>query len=316
VTGPTVNLVPSQYRNVSVADVPAALDEESLRGHLLGRPVYRRTRYLVARHGGAAAVVEVTKESEQPLFSPVTAVSVLAQPDETAVVDAPETDTAVPTQMARAAARLAPRARCVIVRGRYGHVSFILDPAPIRVRVLEVVPPWPPKLADQLNRVLDLAEDLPPVGLVPDLVDLDALAAARPARHYLFPCRAGQPSEDRPRAAVPVSYLDEIPDRAPWTLVGCARSRSIHDWFYGDDVAMVDMCPRRLAESAERPGSGRPGNGEPSGPVPVITKCCLLEDRVSSEAGLVVVPWGASLAQIREGLQLALAAAQSALAHL
>jgi len=42
----------------------------------------------------------------------------------------------------------------------------------------------------------------------------------------------------------------------------------------------------------------------------VITKCCLLEDRVSSEPGLVVVPWGASLAQITEGLRLALAAAQ------
>jgi hypothetical protein len=94
-----------------------------------------------------------------------------------------------------------------------------------------------------------------------------------------------------------VSYLDEIPERAPWTLVGCARSKSIHDWFYGDDVPMVDMCPRRLAD--ERTGS-----------MPVITKCCLLEDRVAQDAGLVVVPWGASLAQIREGLRLALTAGQ------
>ena len=298
-----MNLVPSQYRNVSVADVPVALDEESLRAHLLGRPVYRRTRYLVARSGAAAAVVEVSKESELPLFSPVTAMSVIARPDETAFVDAAETDTAVPTQMARVAAQQAPGARCVIVRGRYGHVSFILDPAPIRIRVVEVVPPWPPKLADQLNRVLDLAEDLPPVELVPYLVDLDELAATRPAQHYLFPCRAGQPAQDRPRAATEVSYLDEIPERAPWTLVGCARSRSIHDWFYGDDVPMVDMCPRKLAEG-----------GTPPGTMPVITKCCLLEDRVSSEAGLVVVPWGASMAQIREGLRLALTAPGTAAA--
>jgi hypothetical protein len=42
----------------------------------------------------------------------------------------------------------------------------------------------------------------------------------------------------------------------------------------------------------------------------VITKCCLLEDRVSSDDGLVVVPWGASLAQIGDGLRLALAAAR------
>jgi hypothetical protein len=296
----TLNLVPSQYRNVSVADVPAALDEESLRAHLLGRPVYRRTRYVVARRGGASAVVEVSKESEVPLFSPVIEMSVLARPDETAFVDAPETDTAVPTQLARVAAEQAPGARCVIVRGRYGHVSFILDPAPIRIGVVEVVPPWPPKLADQLSRVLDLAEDLPPVELVPHLVDLDALAATRPAEHYLFPCRAGQPAAAEPaRVAAEVSYLDEIPERAPWTLVGCARSRSIHDWFYGGDVPMVDMCPRRLADKC-------------TGSMPVITKCCLLEDRVAQDPGLVVVPWGASLAQIREGLRLALTAGQPA----
>jgi len=300
VTGPPVNLVPSQYRNVSVADVPVALDEKSLRAHLLGRPVYRRTRYLVARRGEASAVVEVSKESDVPLFSPVVAMSVLAGPDETAFVDAPEADTAVPTQLARVATQQAPGTRCVIVRGRYGHVSFILDPVPIRIGVVEVVPPWPPKLADQLSRVLELAEDLPPVELVPHLVDLNALAATRPAEHYLFPCRAGQPGTAEPaRVAAEVSYLDEIPERAPWTLVGCARSKSIHDWFYGDDVPVVDMCPRRLA--GERPGS-----------MPAITKCCLLEDRVAREAGLVVVPWGASLAQIREGLRLALTAGRPA----
>jgi hypothetical protein len=299
VTGPPVNLVPSQYRHVSVADVPVALDEKNLRAHLLGRPVYRRTRYLVARRGEASAVVEVSKESEVPLFSPMVAMSVLAGPDETAFIDAPETDTAVPTQLARVATQQAPGARCVIVRGRYGHVSFILDPVPIRIGVLEVVPPWPPKLADQLSRVLELAEDLPPVELVPHLVDLNALAATRPAEHYLFPCRAGQPTEDRACAAADVSYLDEIPERVPWTLVGCARSKSIHDWFYGDDVPVVDMCPRRLA-------------GERADSIPVITKCCLLEDQVAREAGLVVVPWGASLAQIREGLRLALTAGRPA----
>jgi hypothetical protein len=289
-----LNLVPSQYRNVSVADVPAALALDSLRAYFVGREVYRRTRYIVVRHGGASAVVEVGKESELPLFSPVVTMSVLAGPEETAFVDAPETDTAVPTQLARAALARAPGARCVVVRGRYGHVSFILDPAPIRIGVVEVVPPWPPKLADQLSRVLELAEDLPPVELVPHLVDLDALAATCSAEHYLFPCRAGSAA-----AAGDVSYLDEIPERAPWTLVGCARSKSIHDWFYGGDVPMVDMCPRKLAERF----SG-----------PVITKCCLLEDRVVSEPGLVVVPWGASLAQIREGLQLALTAGLGAYA--
>jgi len=296
--GSQVNLVPAQYREVSVTEVPVALEEDALRGYLTGRPVYRRTRYVIARHGTASAVAEVAKESEQPLFSPVTSVTLLAKADETALVDAPETDTAVPTQLARVAAGQAPGARCVIVRGRYGHVSFILDPAPVRIRVLEVVPPWPPKLADQLARVLDLAEDLPPVELVPELVDLRELAAARPADRYLFPCRAGHGAPD----GADVSYLDEIPDREPWTLIGCARSRAIHDWFYGGDVPQVDMCPRQLAAAKETKG-------------PLLTKCCLLEDRVARDGDTVVVPWGASLAQIREGLELALAASAAARAR-
>jgi hypothetical protein len=154
--------------------------------------------------------------------------------------------------------------------------------------VLEVVPPWPPKLVDQLSRVLELAEDLPPVELVPGLVDLRDLAARRPAARYLFPCRAGQGAQDQAE----VSYLDEIPPRKPWTLVGCARSRAIHDWFYGDEVSQVDMCPRNLASNAG----------------PLLTKCCLLEDRVACDGDTVVVPWGASLAQISEGLRLAVSA--------
>jgi hypothetical protein len=305
VIGPPVNLVPSQYRNVSVADIPVPLDEASVRGYLMGRPAYRRTRYLVARNGSASAVLEVSKESEQPLFSPITAVALVAAAEETAFVDAPEADTAIPSQLARVAAERAPQARCVIVRGRYGHVSFIADPAPVRVTVVEVVPPRPAKLVDQLTRVLDLAEDLPPVELVPDLVDLAELAGSRPSGHYLFPCRAGGsvaeslgaggPGAEGP--AADVSYLDEVPGRRPWTLVGCARSRAIHDFFYSGDVDMVDMCPRSLA--GRRP-AGRPG--------PVLTKCCLLEDRVSADGDCVVVPWGATFAQVKEGLELALRA--------
>ena len=312
-----MNLVPAQYREVSVTEVPVPLEEGALRAYLAGRAVYRRTRYVIARNGAASMVAEVSKESEQPLFSPVTSVTVLARADETSMVDAPDIDTAVPTQLARAAAEHAPGARCVIVRGLYGHVSFILDPAPVRIRVLEVVPPWPPKLVDQLKRVLDVAEDLPPVELVPELVDLRDLAARRPAARYLFPCRAGQGAQDgallapggtphrisRARGGPPspsppaakVSYLDEIPPREPWTLVGCARSRAIHDWFYGDEVPQVDMCPRNLAAREAAGG-------------PLLTKCCLLEDRVACDGDTVVVPWGASLAQISEGLRLAVAA--------
>jgi hypothetical protein len=302
VTGQSVNLVPAQYRSISVASVPVRLDEASLRAYFLGRPAYRRTRYIViraadpGRPGGAraTAVIEVTKQSDAPLFSEITSVTLIAEPGETAFVEAPEADTGVPTHLARVAAGRAPQARCVVVRGRYGHVGFIVDPAPIRVRVIEVVPPHPAKLVDQASRVLELAEDLPPIELVPELTDLATLARSRPAGHYLFPCRAGTAS-----AGAAVSYLDEIPPRADWTLVGCARSRAIHDWFYPDAdpyPPVVDMCPRNLARQAH-PERAAAGN-----PAATLTKCCLLEDEITVADGLVVVPWGASLTQVKQGL--------------
>jgi len=278
------NLVPGRYRDVSVAGVDGRLTTAGLERHFLGREAYRRTRYVIARRGPEAALVQVTKASEAPLCSPIVAVRVLALPGDCAVVDAPEVDTGVPTQLARAARELAPGARCVVVQGRYRHVSFILDPDPIRVRVVEVVPPEPPKLLDQARRVLEVAEELPPIELLPALTDLTELAGQRPARRYLLPCRGSGIRVD----GAEVRFLDERPARQEWVLVGCDRSRELHGWFYGEEADVVDMCPRRLAG--------------PLGTTPVLTKCCLLEEHVERDGVRVTVPWGASLGLVREGL--------------
>jgi hypothetical protein len=288
------NLVPARYRSVSVTDVDVDLNEADLRSLFVGREAYRRTTYIVARRGDRAALVRVEKASEESLFSPILVVEVLAGPDECAVVEDPDTDVGVPSQLARAARNLAPAARCVIVVGRYQHVSFILDPAPSVVRVVEVSPPLPAKLLDQAQRVLDVADDLPPIELRGEVVDLEALAATHPADRYLLPCRG---SGAAPPGAE-VAYLDQRPplpeipgNGAPWTLVGCARSRQLHRWFYGDaEPPTVDICPRELA--AARPTS-----------VPTLTKCCLLEEDIVRDGNCVVVPWGASLDEVRRGLR-------------
>jgi hypothetical protein len=289
------NLVPGRYREVAVAAVEGDLTAEGLERHFLGREAYRRTRYVVARHGDATAVVEVSKADDGPLLSPIVAVRVLALPGECALVDAPEVDTGVPTQLALAARELAPAARCVVVQGRYRHVSFILEPAPVAVRVVEVVPPEPPKLVDQARRVLALAETLPPIELVPALVDLTDLARERRAPRYLLPCRGSGIRLD----GAEVRFLDERPGKEDWVLLGCDRSRELHRWFYGEDADTVDLCPRRVA-------------GRLDGPAPVLTKCCLLEEHVEREGGTVTVPWGASLDLVREGLERVAAIAEPA----
>jgi len=277
------NVVPRRYRDVSVAEIDRPLDAASLREHLLGRDSYRRTRFIIARHGEQTAVVRVERATEEPLFSPITGVEVLALPHECALLRLPDVDTAVPSQLAAAAVAHAPGARCVVVHGRYEHLSFILDPRPLRVTVVEVVPPEPPKLLDQCRRVLETADELPPIELVLHPVDLRELGGGDgDGRDRLLPCRGSGVTLE----GVEVAYLDQHPEHRDWLLLGCARSREIHRWFYGDDADCRDICPRRV-----------------EAPSPVLTKCCLLEEHLEVTPGRVTVPWGASLDLVRSGLR-------------
>jgi hypothetical protein len=286
------NRVPSQYREVSVTSVDFPLEADRLSAFLLGREVYKRTRFVVVRHGPETALVEVDKAPGSELMAVVTNVSMLALPSECAFVTAADVDTGVPSSLARAARALAPSARAVVVEGRYHHINFILDPSPLVVRVVDVVPPGPPKLVDQAERVLATAEGLPPIDLVPDLVDLADLARSHPAPRYLLPCRGSGFVADRGDGGVEVAFLDERPPRQDWTLIGCSRSRELHRWFYGDLPDTVEMCPRVLAARPREGGAGV-----------TLTKCCLLEDRIECDGDTVVVPWGASLEQVRQGLR-------------
>jgi hypothetical protein len=276
------NLVPGKYRGVAVAHVDGPLDRHWLARHFLGREAYRRTRFVVARNANGTAIVRVRKQSDEPLFAPIIEVEMVAGADECAYVIRPDVDTGVPSALARAAISAAPGMRAVVVQGRYEHVNFIVDPVPLRVTVREVVPPQPPKLLDQAQRVLDVTETLPPMQLVADVVRLADLAARCRSDRYLVPCRG---SGFGPRGAQ-TAYLDERPPHEPWALVGCERSQQIHEWFYGKRAVQVDICPRARTAIAG----------------PLLTKCCLFEHGIVVDEGQVTVPWGASLAQITEAL--------------
>ena len=196
----------------------------------------------------------------------------LAGPDEVAFVDDPSVDTGNATQMARVA-----RARVTVVQGRFEHVNFIVEPAPLRVRVLEVVPPEPPKLLEMARAVVAYDEDLPPVDLRFEPIDLRELA---PAGRTMYPCRCSGLEGD---------FLDAGPEEmGDWTLVGCERSRQIHAALYGaEPAARIDFCPRVVSA--------------PDGPT--LMKCCLFERGVRRQGESVVVPWGAALEEVREALR-------------
>jgi hypothetical protein len=276
------NLYPDRYRGVSVTRVDVGLTEQALRDFFVGRRAYFKTRFVVARGDEGTAILAITKPDEDELFSPISGVTLLAGPEETAFVEAPDVDTGIPSALARAALDLAPGFRAVVVHGRYEHISFIIGPRPVRIRVREVVPPTPAKLVDQAARMLAVREDLPPIELVPDVVDLLDLARANPAPSYLLPCRGS--GFDQPGAQV--QFLDEHPIEGDWTLIGCTRSRQIHRAFYDRDAPGVSICP------LERPVADEL----------VLSKCCLQDDEIRVGDGWVSVPWGSSLQRVSEAL--------------
>lgn len=287
------NFTPGRYRGVAIENLDIPLDPDHLVAHFAGREAYRTTEFIVARRGDETALLRVTKEPGTELFLKITEVEVLAGPDECAYVHAPEVDTGVPTDMARAALELAPTKRCAVVQGLYEHVNIILDPSPVPVRVVDVAPPWPPKLVDQARRVLQTAENLAPVELLPDVTDLVALAAQKPSERYLYPCRGSGAAPD----GAEVSYLDQRPAEQDWTLVGCTRSRQIYSWIYGSEPPSIEICPRKLAAASA-------AAEELTGSPPVtLTKCCLLETGMEQTGSTVTVPWGASLSEVYEGLR-------------
>ena len=278
------NFIARPYRGVSVQET-TALDEASLRAWLRSRRVYRRTEFIVASAGGRHAVVQVEREPDAgDVLAGVRDMRVLAGPEDVAFVADPSVDTGNATQMARAALASGRSARVYVVQGRFEHVNFIVEPSPVAVRVVEVVPPEPPKLVEMARAVVDFDEDLPPVELAFEPIDLRELAAAHPAAHYLFPCRCSGLG-----AGVPVDFLDAGPPQpAAWTLVGCERSRQIHVALYGSEPhARVDFCPRLVAR----------GDG------PMLIKCCLLERGIERAGSTTVVPWGATLEEVRQALR-------------
>lgn len=281
---PPSNTRAHPYRGLSVQEVDVPLEESSLTELLLGREVYRRTEYLALRRGDEVALLAVRKDSDEPLFSPVIELRLLAGPDETAWVESPDTDVGNATALAEAAQRCERAAQAYVVLGRYEHVNFLWRPDPVRVRVVEVVPPRPAKLWEQARKVVAFDEDLPPVDLVLDAVDLADLAAASPAERYLVPCRGSGVD-----VGAETSYLDTRPARQEWTMLGCERSLQFHQHFYGDEPPRVDICP-----------SARAGVQDAA---PVLTKCCLLERGTRLEPGRAVVPWGADLDEVRDALR-------------
>jgi hypothetical protein len=280
------NFICRPYRGVSVQHWTEALEEGPVKEVLLSREGYRRTEFIVLRgESGSAALVAVDFDSREALFNPITGVEWLAGPEECTYVVRPDVDSANATALAEVALSVGRPAVCV-VEGLYQHVNFIVRADPLEVRLVDVVPPGPARLLDLARQAIAIDEDLPPIRLVPELLDVRTLAAASQNHdHYLLPCQGS--GVDLPGT---VDYLDQRPARADWTLVGCERSRQLHRWFYGDEPdRQVELCPDRLTST--------------SSAARTLLRCCLLERGIRVEGSRAVVPWGTNLSEVQNALR-------------
>ncbi|MGR9073574.1 MAG: DUF7714 family protein [Gammaproteobacteria bacterium] len=281
------NYVPLPYRRVSFQPYSGAMTVDAIRANLMAREVYRRTDIVVLHNEQSAfAVAAVQRADTETLFSRVEAVEVLALPEDCLFINSPDTDPANRSALAKLAhdRRIGPD-KTLIVQGAFDHVNLIHRPDPFLLRVVEVVPPDPPKLYKMAEHVLSFA-DLPPICLQLEAIDLRRLCKQVKPEAYLVPCRSGGLDD----LGAPVYFLDERPpERHSWTLIGCERSLQFHRHYYHDEPPRIEMCPRQLAERPD---------------VPTLLKCCLLEFDIEYDGMTATVPWGADLPMIEKALAL------------
>jgi len=279
------NFVPLPYRGVSFQPYEGPMTAEAIEAYLSGREVYRRTNIVILHGPGRQyAVAAVQRGGSDSLFTPVEKVEILGLPADCILIEDPKTDPANRSALAQAAVKQGvSSAQTAIVIGMFDHINIIHHPNPLRLRVVEVVPPHPPKLLHMVEHVLSYA-DLPPILLEPITIDLRDLAATVTPKAYLVPCRSGGLND----LGAPVFFLDERPrQRENWTLLGCERSLQFHRHYYGDEPPRVEMCPRKLTEADNQL---------------TILKCCLLEYDIEQEDHCMIVPWGADLPMIERAL--------------
>lgn len=280
------NFIPLPYRRVSFQPYDGAMTEIAITRYLLAREIYRRTDVVIFHNSkNDYAVTAVQRRSSESLFTRLDKVEVLALPEDCVFIQDNDTDPANRSALAELALRHKVTSKqTAIVLGAFDHVNIIHHPDPLRLRVVEVVPPKPPKLYAMVKQVLGYA-DLPPISVKLEAIDLAEISTFVKPEAFLVPCRSG----GLDKLSAPVYFLDERPmQRENWTLLGCERSLQFHRHYYGDEPPRVEMCPRKVVSPSV---------------LPTLLKCCLLEFDTEFDERLAVVPWGADLNMVESALR-------------
>jgi len=282
-------MIPRHCGDVGVAEVSFKLTEKNLREHFTGRRSYTRTKFYAVTNGDDWAVIEVSKKITKKLFQSVESIKVLSLPDRTRFVHEPELDVLDIRNLLDVQHR--NKGKLVVFKGRFEHVSFVDVKLPAKVRVIDVVPPNPPKL-DVLIKELAGKNSL--LKIDTEVIDIAEMIAGK-ERDAMLPCRASYEGMSKRSKW---KYLDQAPTLSEGQvrsslLVGCPLSARIFEEIYGSKPKLANICARETVEVGAR---------DP----PTISRCCRVKEGVEVDGRMIIVPWGANICEVAEALRIAL----------
>lgn len=267
--------MPLPYRRVSVQSFEGSITPESLLNYFIGKEAFMATDYIVVK-GQGTAVLQIEKEKKQnALFSKIISIDVIASPNDCLFVVDDRVDVANPSQITKKFFDLNLKEdNTLVVEGAYGHVNFIHRPAPLHLKVIDLVPPSSSRLYDLVLKALELA-DLPPILLQADNIDVNDIAKKSGHTDCIFPCRASGL-----KASGKTFFLDEHPEESELPLIGCERTEQIYEHFYKTKPQRIETCPQKL---------------KTKGATAEIMRCCLLQDSTKIEGLRGIIPWGGNV---------------------
>ena len=267
-------------KDVSMHDVDIPLDREHISELMRGWTAYVRTDDLVLRNGDSYAVVRLVKSQEPGLFRKVVDFEILSLPEETVYVEEPDMD--VLNTPALAALQARHPGKAVVVRGMFSHINFIKDIEPLRLMVVDNVPPSPAKLGVLVDIALGSGFVDHPIVKEERIIDMAEKVSEVRTGAVMFPCRVSNLHAD-----IPFCFLDDAPeDPGDVTLIGCHLSQRIFRSLYDRDVPFVNVCPADYVE---------PG-------VKTIVKCCKVKQGHELDGDVVRVPWGATVPEVVDAI--------------
>ena len=268
-------------KDVAPRVVDVDLTPENIDALMKDWRAYKRTEFLVLIHGDDMAVVELHHARTGELFTPVESYEIISLPEDTVYVELPDFD--ILNIPALAKLQMQYPGKTVVMKGMFSHLNFVSGMKPLRLRVIDNVPPEPLKLGVLVEKALESGYIEKPI--VPEFVTIDMADKIKDVKTeaVMFPCGVSGLKSDKP-----FYFLDQAPKlEHEVTLIGCHLSERIYRSLYGKDPILLNVCPDDYVVD----------DG-----VKTITKCCKVKNGHIIENGHACVPWGATVPEVVDAI--------------